>query len=115
MPMTAFIGVRISWLIVARNELLASLAASACERASRASWNSRAFSMATVACSESPDRNSSSASLKGSPPVRHTAIAPLTAVPASSGATISRSFPCRLVPGIWIARGSACVSLMYSA
>jgi hypothetical protein len=27
MPMTAFIGVRISWLIVARNELLASLAA----------------------------------------------------------------------------------------
>ena len=30
MPMTAFIGVRISWLIVARKELFASLAASAC-------------------------------------------------------------------------------------
>ena len=30
MPMTAFIGVRISWLIVARKALLASLAASAC-------------------------------------------------------------------------------------
>ncbi len=33
MPMTAFIGVRISWLIVARNELFASLAASAWPRA----------------------------------------------------------------------------------
>ena len=47
MPMTAFIGVRISWLIVARNELFASLAASAAARASRASWNSRAFCSAT--------------------------------------------------------------------
>ena len=37
MPMTAFIGVRISWLIVARNELFASLAASAAARASCAS------------------------------------------------------------------------------
>ena len=35
MPMTAFIGVRISWLIAARNVLLAALAASA---APRASW-----------------------------------------------------------------------------
>ncbi len=34
MPITAFIGVRISWLIVARNELLASLADSAAARAS---------------------------------------------------------------------------------
>ena len=34
MPMTAFIGVRISWLMVARNALLASLAASAAARAS---------------------------------------------------------------------------------
>ena len=34
MPITAFIGVRISWLIVARNALLASLAASAAARAS---------------------------------------------------------------------------------
>ena len=29
MPMTAFIGVRISWLIVARNALFACVAASA--------------------------------------------------------------------------------------
>ena len=43
MPMTAFIGVRISWLIVARNALLASLAASAAARASCASLNRRAF------------------------------------------------------------------------
>ena len=34
MPITAFIGVRISWLIVARNALFASLAASAAARAS---------------------------------------------------------------------------------
>ena len=33
MPITAFIGVRISWLIVARNALFASLAASAAARA----------------------------------------------------------------------------------
>ena len=37
MPITPFIGVRISWLIVARNELLAALAASAAARASCAS------------------------------------------------------------------------------
>ncbi len=43
MPMTAFIGVRISWLIVARNELLASFAVSAAARASCASSKSIAF------------------------------------------------------------------------
>ncbi len=37
MPMIAFIGVRISWLIAARNVLLAWLASSAAWRASRAS------------------------------------------------------------------------------
>ena len=37
MPMIAFIGVRISWLIVARNALLDSFAASA---VLRASWSS---------------------------------------------------------------------------
>ena len=51
MPMTAFIGVRISWLIVARKALLASLAASAWARASCVCLKSRAFSMATTACS----------------------------------------------------------------
>ena len=33
MPMTAFIGVRISWLMLARKSLLARLAASAASRA----------------------------------------------------------------------------------
>ena len=47
MPITAFIGVRISWLIVARNELLASFAASAAARASCASANRRALRSAT--------------------------------------------------------------------
>ena len=37
MPMTALSGVRISWLIVARNALLASLAVSASRRARRSS------------------------------------------------------------------------------
>ena len=37
MPMTAFIGVRISWLMLARKSLLARLAASAASRASRSS------------------------------------------------------------------------------
>ena len=43
MPITAFIGVRISWLIVARNALLASLAVSAAACACCASLNRRAF------------------------------------------------------------------------
>ena len=40
MPMTPFMGVRISWLIVARKALLARLAASAASRAS-SSWDVR--------------------------------------------------------------------------
>ena len=71
--------------------------------------------MATVACSDRPTRNSSSLSPNGLPPVRQTAIAPLTVLPASSGATIRRSFSSCSVPGIWIARGSASASLMNSA
>ena len=51
MPITAFIGVRISWLIVARNELFASLAASAAARASCVWLNSRAFWIAITAWS----------------------------------------------------------------
>ena len=51
MPITAFIGVRISWLIVARKALFASLAASAAARASWASLNRRAFWIAITAWS----------------------------------------------------------------
>ena len=47
MPITALSGVRISWLMAARNELLASFACSAAWRASWASSNRRAFSTAT--------------------------------------------------------------------
>ena len=48
MPMIAFMGVRISWLMVARKALLASFAASAARRAACASSKSRAFSMAEL-------------------------------------------------------------------
>ncbi len=45
MPITAFIGVRISWLMFARKSLLARLAASA---ASRASFSSAATRLCSV-------------------------------------------------------------------
>ncbi len=51
MPITAFIGVRISWLIVARKALLASFAVSAAARASWVCLNSRAFWIAITAWS----------------------------------------------------------------
>ena len=44
MPMTPFIGVRISWLIVARKSLFAWLAISACSFASLRVTTSRSFS-----------------------------------------------------------------------
>ncbi len=66
MPMTAFIGVRISWLMVARKALLAWLAASASWRARWASWYSRALSSARDA--SWPKRLNSSTSF--SPKVR---------------------------------------------
>ena len=46
MPMIAFIGVRISWLMLARNSLLARLADSAAARASRSSRACSALSSA---------------------------------------------------------------------
>ena len=73
MPMTAFIGVRISWLIVARNELLASFAASAAARASCVSWNRRAFWMRDHRLvGERSCSIASSLSVKGSLAVRRT-------------------------------------------
>ena len=69
MPMTAFIGVRISWLMVARKALLASLAASAAARAACASLNSRAFWIAITAWSAKVC--SSAISLAGERPRRH--------------------------------------------
>ena len=64
MPMIAFIGVRISWLIAARNALFASLACSAASRASSASAKRRAFWIAIAACWDRPTRKSRSALVK---------------------------------------------------
>ena len=47
-PMMAFIGVRISWLMLARNSLLARLAASAASRARRASSSARLRTVTSV-------------------------------------------------------------------
>ncbi len=49
MPMMAFIGVRISWLMVARKALFACVAASASSRARWSSLTYRAFSIAVAA------------------------------------------------------------------
>jgi hypothetical protein len=51
MPITAFIGVRISWLIVARNDPLAALASSAMRVCSSSCWNRRALATAMAAWS----------------------------------------------------------------
>ena len=71
MPITAFIGVRISWLIVARNELLASLAASAAARACLVSLNSRTFWIAITAWSANVCRRLISAGANGRTSLRN--------------------------------------------
>ena len=59
-PITAFIGVRISWLIAARNVLFAAFAASAAARASCATAYSRALSSAIDAsCAKRWSRSTS--------------------------------------------------------
>ncbi len=86
MPITAFIGVRISWLIVARNELFASLAASAAARASFASWKRRAFCNATPTLAAIVlSRRWSSASYAPSVCVLCTLITPRHASPTLMG------------------------------
>ena len=65
--MIAFIGVRISWLVAARNALLAAFACSATSRASSASWNSRAFWMAAPTFAAIVESNRVSASPKRPP------------------------------------------------
>ncbi len=116
MPMIAFIGVRISWLMAARNELLAWFAPSAASRASRVSVNSLALSIAIAACCDRPMRKLRSVGVneRCSGPVRQTAIMPLTPPRPISGATISRSTSFDAVPAIWMARLSLVTSLMTS-
>ncbi len=106
MPMTAFIGVRISWLIVARNALLASFAASAwpraasaCARASCASWNSFAFWIAITAWSAKVFSSRDSRSLNGRRSKRSADSAPTTR-PADTIAALSID---ALRPSTWTA------------
>ena len=77
MPITAFIGVRISWLIVARKALLASLAASAWARASCVSLNIFAFWIAITAWSAKVLISAISLSVKGFAGMRATSKAPM--------------------------------------
>ena len=91
MPMMAFMGVRISWLMVARKALFASLAATAAACASWAASNSRALSRASEASSAKRPNSSSSARLK----VRSDAapeampMVPTTCSPEVSGTAIT--------------------------
>ena len=114
--MTAFIGVRISWLIAARNVLLARSASSAASRAASPSRNRRALSMAIAACCDMPTSRSRSFSvncLLGM--VRQAANTPTTWSRAINEATISRSSMSGSVPGISTLRPSPLTSLMTSA
>ena len=88
MPITAFIGVRISWLIVARNELLASLAASAAARASFVSLNRRTFWIAITAWSAKVSTRAISAASNGRTSSRSSEITP-RASPSRSNGTLS--------------------------
>ena len=96
MPITAFIGVRISWLIVARNELLASFAASAAARASCACLKSLAFWMAITAWSAKDLSSAASLSVKGTGGWRTTWMVPMPLPCHSMGAISIEMLPMRL-------------------
>ena len=86
MPMTALSGVRISWLMAARNELFASFACSAAWRASCASSNRRAFSTATPMLAATVASSRASASVnRFSWVVPWTLMAPMARSPARIG------------------------------
>ena len=93
MPITAFIGVRISWLIVARNELFASLAASAAARASCACLNSRAFWIAITAWWAKVLSSAISFSENAAGGLRRMLIVPMPCPCQSIGAIISEYVP----------------------
>ena len=90
-PMIAFIGVRISWLMVARNTLLASFAASASAFASCADANRRALSRAIEAsCANRPSSATSSSSNERSAEAsRAIPSTPITRCPDRSGTPAS--------------------------
>ena len=89
MPITAFIGVRISWLIVARNELLASLAASAAARAClRLVEQPHVLDRDHRLVGERLQRARSPWALNGRTSLRNSAITP-SASPSRSNGTLS--------------------------
>ena len=95
MPMTAFIGVRISWLIVARNELFASLAASAAARASCVSLNRRTFWIAITAWSAKVCARATSWSSKRPVAARRITMQPMAAPSRSNGTNRPTGNPAR--------------------
>ena len=102
MPSTPFIGVRISWLIVARNWDLARLAASACSRARTSSACARLRSVMSrrtaVKNTSSPMRISLSASSSGNrchpcgPPSAHVRVMIALVVLRRPNSPMSRTF-----------------------
>ncbi len=103
MPMIAFIGVRISWLMAARKVLLAWLACSAASCAARPSSKRRAFWMAIAACCDEAHEEvevGRGEDVAGCAE-RQTAIMPMTSPRARSGAAMIRySTSSSSVPGI---------------
>ena len=93
MPITAFIGVRISWLIVARKALLASLAVSAAARASWACLNRRTFWIASADCEARVVNRSSTSDVNGPGVLRSTVSAPMTWSSRSIGTARSARNP----------------------
>ena len=117
MPMIAFIGVRISWLMAARNVLLAWFACSAASRASRGRPEQPGVVDGDRRLLGEADQEVEVGLVNGAlGPERQTAIMPLTPsrpmqrrdhqplVPATSS-----------VPGIWTSAGRSATSLTTSA
>jgi hypothetical protein len=85
MPSTPFIGVRISWLIIAKNVDFAWLAASASAHFWRNSETSRAFSMAITAWSAKVATSAISRAEKGSARERVRPMTPMTVSSRNKG------------------------------
>jgi len=93
MPITAFIGVRVSWLMVARNALLASLAVSAAARAFWASLNKAAFWIAITAWSANISSSAISLAVNPWRIARAMNKAPTPRPCHTIGATMREKFP----------------------
>jgi len=112
MPITAFMGVRISWLIVARNTLLAWLADSAASLACCMASNKRAVSIAPLICPVMVSASFTSSSEKATDfSSRSTPIVPNTSPRATIGMIISeRAWRARNRSWIFSVRGLVCAS-----